>query len=232
MAKEIILPTVLREDTHFYKQYEEQLKPYLGQYYISYSTASGVDKYMEDLIKGKFAGIKPKPTCYTELGGFLGRAIETGEFEKENPYGFEVDASLDINKFRPEGAEYEKLVIMPLFDNVIFIGFIDVYLKTEKGARVRDNKSGAWKKQSEYTSKDYTQLLLYANALDETIESIGVDFFERINSHISPPLKLTGRTEDIPLEYSEEKVKFAVEKLKKNTQRISELYSTYLKIFG
>jgi len=232
MAKKIVLPTVLREDTHFYKAYEAQLKPYLGYYYISYSTASGVDKYMEDLIKRKFAKIKLPETCYTSLGGFLGKAVETGEFEKENPYGFIVDESLDISKYRPEGAEYEKLVIMPLFENVIFIGFIDVYYKNGEGAIVRDNKSGSWTKRSEYTSDEYTQLVLYAKALDENIDSIGVDFFERSGSHISPPLKLTGKTEDIPLEYSPERVKYAIEKLKKNTERISELYETYLKVFG
>lgn len=238
--KNIKLPSRITEESWFYKdsQYTEQIKPFLGWQYVSYSTAGDVTQYFEDTIKQKIAGLDTyKDTCYTLLGNYLGEAIETGKFSENNPEGFVVDSSLDLSRYRPDGAEYEKLVTLILSEEekVVFIGFIDVCHDKNGKKRLRDNKSGSSTKVKDYTLDKYIQLVLYAYALEqkgENIDSIGVDFFERIGSHLNKPLKLTGKHTDISLEYNKDRIDFALKKIYENTQYISDLYTTYLKIFG
>jgi hypothetical protein len=56
--KNLILPTVLSEQSWFYEANREVLQPYLGQPYLSYSTAESWSEYREDMIKQKFAKIQ------------------------------------------------------------------------------------------------------------------------------------------------------------------------------
>ena len=59
MAKSnLVLPSVLTENSWFYKLHEEELKPFLGQPYLSYSSAESWESYQEDFIKQKFAGLE------------------------------------------------------------------------------------------------------------------------------------------------------------------------------
>lgn len=234
--KNINLPTKVK-DSWFYQeeQYKEQLKEYEDWSYISYSTAGDLTEYFEDLIKEKITKVKSyTENCYTRLGNWWGTAQAQGFFDESDE--FAVDTSFDINKFRPEGAEYEKLVTLELSkeEKVLFIGFIDVYYERNGLSYLRDSKTGSATKVKNYEKEKYTQLVLYAYALEQKghkIGGIGVDFFERKGSHLNPPLVLTGKHIDIPLEYSKERVKFAMDTLLKNTQYVSDLYTTYQKYF-
>lgn len=234
--KNINLPTKI-EDSWFYKdeKYREQLEPYLGWQYISYSTAGDLTEYFEDLIKEKITKVKGyTETVYSRFGNFIGYLIESGTPPEDNPEGFLIDSSFDVSKFRPEGAEYEKLVTLELSkeEKVLFIGFIDVYYERNGLSYLRDSKTGSESKVGNYKKDKYTQLVLYAYALEQSgykIGGIGVDFFYRNGSHLNPPLKLSGKHTDIPLEYSKERIKFALDTLLKNTQYISDLYTTYQK---
>lgn len=235
--KNINLPTKI-EDSWFYKdeKYKEQLEPYKDWSYISYSTAGDLTEYFEDLIKEKITKVKGyTETVYTRLGNWLGDAQGKGYFEPSDE--FEVSPDFDINKFRPEGAEYEKLVTLELSkeEKVLFIGFVDVYYERNGLSYLRDSKTGSESKVDNYKKDKYTQLVLYAYALEQSgykIGGIGVDFFERKGSHLNPPLVLTGKHTDIPLKYSKERIKFALDTLLKNTQYISDLYTTYQKYFN
>lgn len=229
------------ENSWFYKEerYKAQLEPYKDWMYISYSTAGDLTEYFEDMIKEKITKVKSyTDNVYTRLGNILGDAQEKGVFDQEKlGEDFKIDPIFDINKYRPEGAEYEKLVTLVLSeeDKVLFIGFIDVFFERDGKAYLRDSKTGSSTKSKKYEGKDYIQLVLYAYALEEmghVIGGIGVDFFERTGSHISPPLVLTAKHKDISLQYNEERKKFALDILCENTQYISDLYTTYLKIFG
>lgn len=237
--KNINLPTKIK-DSWFYKEerYKKDLEQYEDWSYISYSTAGDITEYFEDLIKEKITKVKGyTSTVYTEFGGFVGEYIETSELPKENPNGFIIDKSFDISKFRPEGAEYEKLVTLELSkeEKVLFIGFIDIYFEKGGLSYLRDAKTGSASKKDNYSKEKYIQLVLYAMALESKgykIGGIGVDFFERINSHFKPPLTLSNNHTDILLEYTEERKKFALETLLKNTQYISDLMTTYQKVFN
>lgn len=229
------------ENSWFYKEerYKAQLEPYKDWMYISYSTAGDLTEYFEDMIKEKIAKVKSyTDNVYTRIGNILGDAQEKGVFDQEKlGDDFRIDPSFDIDKYRPEGAEYEKLVTLVLSeeDKVLFIGFIDVFFEREGKAYLRDSKTGSSSKSKKYEGKEYIQLVLYAYALEKmgfVIGGIGVDFFERIGSHMNKPLILTGKHTDIPLEFNEERKKFALDTLCTNTQYISDLYTTYLKVFG
>lgn len=230
------LPSILTEDTWFYKQpeYQKMLKKHLGKYYVSYSTASGVDEYFPDFVKNKLIGLPNKGSVYTRLGNFLGEAVEKGYFSEENPDGFEGMENIDLEVLRVEGAEYERLIVVD-FGEWILIGFIDRYVETEDGVVITDFKTGAKNKKKQYLDPSYTQVMLYANAVEnegKTIADTNVYFIEREGSHIKPPLRLTSNQETLPLEYSDDRVKYALNKLVDNVKKISKYKNVYDKYFG
>ena len=236
MAKvKVNLPNVITEDSHFYKEYEDQLKPYLGKMYISYSTVNSfLGDFKSDCIKSKIIGVRNEGSVYTELGGYVGTAIETGEFPKENPHGFTIDPSFSLESLRTPGAEYERLIVIDRGDYVV-IGFIDKWVQEEDGVVLDDFKTGSATKIKEYESPDYVQLVLYGYAEElrgNKVKSINVTFIERDGSHIKPPLNITNKIKRFPLEYSKERITFALAKLDKAVEGISSLYTTYQKIFS
>lgn len=233
--KGINLPTKLTEETWFYKDHKEVLEPHLGKFYISYSTQESYNNYFEDFIKKKFAKIELPSSIYAELGNYLGTAVETGEFPKENPNDFQGKENIDLNNIRKEGAEYERLVVID-FEDFIFVGFIDVFHEDEKlGCTVVDLKTGGSKKEETYESDNYKQTDLYAFALEEEgkkIRQTGVYFVRRKGSHVNPPLKIDKEQFFIDRKYTRGKGRKAVNHLKKSVKEISQLYTTYQKIFG
>lgn len=230
------LPTVITKDVWFYEENKDVLEKYLGVPYISYSSVSSFTSptYFDGFIKSKFAGIRDDGSVYTFFGSFLGESIEHGVWQ-ENKHGFEGMDKIDLNALRCEGAEYEKFVVID-FEGFILIGFIDKAVKDEElGWSITDFKSGATKKIDEYKSKEYVQTVLYSHALElqgEKINKHSVTFVEREGSHINPPLKFSGKKTEIPLEYNKERVEYARDKVIKAVKGISDLYTTYLKIFG
>ena len=137
----INLPSVLTEDTHFYQEHKEKLQPYLGRPYISYSSVSSWFDYKDDFIKQKFAGIKLPDGIYALMGNYVGEAIEHGYFAENNPNGFEGQENLDFSRYRKEGAEYEKLIVIDMGDYII-VGFIDIFYVENETVNVEDMKSG------------------------------------------------------------------------------------------
>ena len=130
------LPSILTEESWFYEKHKEELKPFLGKPYLSYSTAQSYENYTEDFVKQKLVGLPRTNTVYSDLGNFLGSAVETGEWG-DNPHGFEGMENVDLEKLRPENAQYEKLIIID-FGDWFCLGFIDVYAKTDEGVIIVD----------------------------------------------------------------------------------------------
>ena len=229
----INLPTILTEDTHFYKKYEKDLKHLLGTPYISYSTMnSWMDlKYRGDFIKQKLLGIKLPSGVYADLGTYLGTAVETGEFPKDNPHGFTGQENVDLEKYRKPGAEYEKIIIIER-DGYFIVGFIDIYYENSAGEKhLEDNKTGGKDKESEYKSDDYLQTVLYNYALGGECKT-GVNFFRRTGSHINPPLHLSKEQFYIPIEYNEKRVDTALKKVDKAIKEITEIKNVFDKFFA
>ena len=230
----INLPSVLTEDTHFYQEHKEKLQPYLGRPYISYSSVSSWFDYKDDFIKQKFAGIQLPSGIYALMGNYVGEAIEHGYFSENNPTGFEGQENLDFSRYRKEGAEYEKLIVIDMGDYVI-VGFIDIFYVENETVNVEDMKSGGKLKEKAYESEDYIQTVLYGHAIEKEYgkePKIGVNFIRREGSHVNPPLKIGKEQFYIPNVYSKERVEKALKKVDTAVREISELYSTYLKFFG
>lgn len=233
-----MLPTILTENTHFYKGNEKKLKKFLGKPYISYSSVSSYIDYQEDFIKQKFAKIKLPDGLYAALGTFVGQAIETGSFNVENPNGFSGLENLDLKKLRPKGAEYEKLITIDMGDYFI-VGFIDIFTFDKKTgvAMVSDCKSGGSSKEDSYKSKEYIQTTLYAKAIQDEYGTkckevkTKILFIRREGSHINPPLHISKEQFEIPLEYNEERVKYALDKVDNAVKGISKLYEVYTRVF-
>lgn len=231
----IILPSVISEDCWFYKANESLCKPHLGKYYISYSTASSWFEYRDDFIKQKIAGITLPEGIYGKFGSYVGHFVEHGEFPLENPHGFTGQENLSAEDLRPDGAEYEKMILIDRGEYCI-IGFIDIYHEYEQGVvRITDNKTGGKGKESTYKKPEYVQVILYAYAIEQLGKTVGktdVMFIRREGSHINPPLHISKERFSIPLEYSPERVKYALEKMDKAVNEISDLYKTYKKYFS
>lgn len=230
------LVSKLTEDTWFYKvdKYQEQLKPFLGKPYISYSTMESWIEYTEDFIKEKLVGLPQQPGIYKDLGSYLGHAYEHGEFPLENPRGFIGQENIDFDEIRHPDAEYEKLIIIDCGEYFI-VGFIDKFVRFEDGVWVNDLKTVGKDKEKKYMGEDYTQVILYSHALEklgEKIKRTDVLAVRREGSHINPPLKIGKEQFYIPLDYNEKRVKFALDKVDKAVKEISEIKTVYDKYFG
>jgi hypothetical protein len=227
-----MLPTILTEQTHFYKENEELCKPHLNKPYISYSSIDSWFNYPEDFIKQKFAHISLPDGIYAMLGTFVGEAIENGEFG-ENEYGFTGLENVDLKTLRPEGAEYEKMILIDRGAYVI-VGFIDIYTEYGGKCHIRDMKSGGAKKEFKYQLEEYIQTVLYGYGMElqgKVVDKTDVYFIRRTGSHFKPPLNLSEEQFVIPLEYNEQRVKYALDRVDKAVKEIAELYKTYVKIF-
>jgi hypothetical protein len=231
MAK-LNLPSKLTKDSWFYEKHKDVLEKHLDKQYISYSTQSSWVDYREDFIKQKLANIKLPDSIYSAFGSWVGESTEHG-VAQVNDYDFKGAENLELIP-RPEGAIYERLIVID-FGEWILIGFIDVFVEKEgKVASLVDIKSGGAKKEEGYKKEEYTQVILYAKALEDegyTIDKTGVWFVRRTGSHIKPPLTLSTEQFYIPLEYNQERVDYAINKLKKAVEEISEINTTFQKIF-
>jgi hypothetical protein len=226
----IVLPTVINKDVWFYEEHKEVLEQHLGKPYVSYSTLNSYYEYQEDLIKKKILGIELEPGVYADFGTWVGTSIETGEWQK-NDHNFIGAENLDIQD-RMEGAEYEKFIIIDMGEYIV-IGFIDVYLPTEDGDIVIDVKTGKKGAQNKYIKPEYIQIILYAHALElagRNVTQASIWYIERVGSHVNPPLGIGESQLMVDLEYSPERVKYAMDRLDEGTRAISEVYKTYLKL--
>lgn len=228
------LTSRLTKDTWFYNEpkYQEQLKPFLGRYYISYSTMESWFEYREDFIKEKLVGLPQPHGIYKEFGSYLGSAYETGVFP-ENKYGFVGQENINFEELRHPDAEYEKLIIIDRGEYIV-IGFIDKFVRFDDGVWVNDMKTLGKGKEEKYKGENYTQVILYSHALEENGEKIkrtDILAVRREGSHINPPLKISKENFYIPLEYNKKRVDFALKKVDKAVKEISEIKSVYDKFF-
>jgi len=233
MKKEIQLPTVLTKDCWFYENNKELLDPHLGKYYISYSTLSSWEDYRGDFIKQKLAGITLPDSVYAKFGNWVGESVEHGVVQ-ENSYGFTGGENINLIERSPND-NYERMILINMGEYVV-IGFIDIL--TEVGdflVNSLDIKTGGKGKEDQYMKPEYIQTTLYNKALEDegyTINKTGVWFCRRDGSHVKPPLNLTKEQFYIPLEYNEERVKYALDKTDRVVREISEYYKVFLKVFA
>lgn len=234
MAKsKIMLPSKLTKDCWFYEDNKELVEPHLGKFYVSYSTISSWEDYRGDFIKQKLAGITLPDSVYASFGTWVGTSVEVGENQPNN-YGFTGEENLKLIE-RKEGDKYERMILIDMGEYVI-IGFIDIFREiSPMVVDIEDIKTGGAKKEEEYKKESYIQLLLYANALVREgyeINKMGVWFCRRTGSHIKPPLNLSTEQFYVPLEYNEDRVKYALAKVDRVVLEISEYFACCQKYFN
>lgn len=233
MAKiKINLPSRLEKTNWFYEDNKELLDPHLGKFYISYSTVSSWEDYRSDFIKQKLAGIKLPDSIYGSFGTWVGTSVEHGEVQTNN-YGFTGGENINLIECK-EGDKYERMILIDMGDYCI-LGFIDIMREiSHLVADVADIKTGGASKEAEYKKESYIQVILYAYALaleGYSINNIGVWFCRRTGSHVKPPLNLSTEQFYIPLDYTEERIKYALDKVNRVVGEISEYFSVYQKYF-
>lgn len=225
---EVNLVSVLTEKSWFYKDNEELCKTHLGKPYISNSTVESWYEYKEDFIKEKLCGITTPRKIYAEFGSWVGTAIENGFYEDTSEFGGQNNLPLD--KERLVGAEYEKMILIDRGFYVI-LGFIDRFLKLPcGGVEIKDYKTGGKLKEVKYSSEDYIQVILYAYALElmgERIKNTNISFIRREGYHKKLPLLISTEQFVIPLEYNQERVKFALTKVDKAVKEITEFKNVF-----
>ena len=228
------IPSVLTEETWFYKEHELLLKPYLGWKYVSYSTLTSVEDYEEGFIKHKLLKLPNDGTIYTTLGTVVGTTLETGEKPSDIPSDIQFAKDFDINTIRNPEAEFEKITILELADDLFMVGFCDMVETLEDGSLIiTDLKTGAENKKPYYNSEKYYQLISYAYALTKmgyNVSRIKVEFVLRTGSHIKPPLVVNNKFSTFELEYNKERVKYALDRIDKSVKKISSLYKTFKKL--
>jgi hypothetical protein len=233
MAKtKINLPSKLNNECWFYKGNEKLIDSHLGKFYISYSTVSSWEDYRGDFIKQKLAGIKLPDSIYGSFGSWVGTSVEHGEVQANN-YGFTGGENINLIQ-RTENDKYERMILIDMGEYVI-IGFVDIMREVlPKVIETIDIKTGGAKKEEEYKKESYIQTTLYSKALEDegyTINASGVWFCRRTGSHIKPPLNLSTEQFYIPLEYSEKRVKYALDKVDRVVNEISEYFTCFEKYF-
>lgn len=228
----INLPSKLNNHCWFYKGNEKLIDPHLGKFYISYSTVSSWEDYRGDFIKQKLAGIKLPDSIYGSFGSWVGTSVEHGEVQANN-YGFTGGENIDLIQ-RTENDKYERMILIDMGEYVI-IGFVDIMREVlPKVIETIDIKTGGTKKEEEYKKEGYIQTTLYSKALEDegyTINASGVWFCRRTGSHIKPPLNLSTEQFYIPLEYNEKRVKYALDKVDRVVNEISEYFTCFEKYF-
>jgi hypothetical protein len=227
------LPTKLSKENWFYKGNEALINPHLDKFYISYSTISSWEDYRTDFIKQKLVGAILPDSIYSAFGSWVGTSVELGQ-EQANNYGFTGGENISLIE-RHEGDKYERMILIDMGEYCI-IGFIDIMREiAPMVVNVLDVKTGGSKKEEEYKKESYIQVMLYSKALENEgykINGVGVWFCRRTNSHIRPPLNLSTEQFYIPLEYTEDRVKYALDKVNRVVKEISEYYNCYQKFFS
>lgn len=229
----INLPSKLDKSNWFYKGNEKLIDPHLGKFYISYSTISSWEEYRTDFIKEKLAGIKLPDSIYADFGSWVGTTVEINEIQPNN-HSFTGGENISLIP-RRKNTTYERMILIDMGEFVV-IGFIDIFEDLgDKIVNCADIKTGGAGKEATYKKDNYIQLILYCYALvleRYTINEMGVWFCRRTGSHIKPPLHLSTEQFYIPLEYNEERVKYALDKVKRVVEEISEYVTVYNKYFG
>lgn len=208
-----------------------------GNYYVSYSQLSTWKKSKREYIRQYFFGELFEGNAYTDFGSKVGKALENNDFSEF------TKAEQKILKSIPRYDEFEREIKLDL-GGFYVKGFIDTSSapeESEKGKHIRriaDYKTGdKAKKASEYQSDDYTQLDIYAAALEQEFgtlpDSVCVYLIDRKgNAFQNEELVLGDGFITITKDTTPERVKAVKEDIIETVQEISDYYQLFLKLNG
>lgn len=197
-----------------------------GNPYISYSQISKW-KYpkggKKDYILSYFFGERFDGNAYTDFGTLIGEALENNDFSS-----FTAKEKV-VLKMVTRLDEFEREIKFD-FGDFYVKGFIDT--NDKECTLVIDYKTGALNKEEEYQKESYTQLALYAGALEQETGKLPkearVELIERAgNAFRGEELTLGKTVLQIPQDISPERIKAVKEDVVKVATEISEYYRVF-----
>lgn len=238
----IKLPRTFTEEVWTKLEERPEWKSYIGLPSTSYSMLTSFDEYTHDAIKNYLFGIREDIGPFAPYGNSVGRYLESRGTEIDTDWLSEDDVDyLATQLYKDEKYEFERPIVIPIeigSDTVIFYGFIDLYSPSGP-SQVLDFKTGNIDRAAKkYKSEEYQQTRLYSYGLELegiTTEYCGVKLFGRKGDGDVQwgPLRLTGESKDIPTPYNKaETEKYINDKVIPQIKAISDMYKSYLKMFG
>lgn len=204
-----------------------------GKFYVSYSQLSTWKKSKREYIRQYFFGESFDGNAYTEFGSKIGQALENNDFSEF------TKEEQKILKTIPRYDEFEREIKLD-FGDFYVKGFIDTSSKPNKKgvAKIADYKTGdKVKKAPEYQSDDYTQLDIYAAALEQEFgnlpESVIVYLIDRKgNAFQNEELVLGDGFITITKDVNPKRIEQVKKDILKTVKEISEYYQVFLKLNG
>lgn len=238
----IKLPRTFTEEVWERLGKRPEWKKYIGLPSTSYSMLDSFDNYTNDAIKNYLFKIKEDIGPFAFYGSAVGEYFESIGEEIDTNWLSEDDVDyLSTQLFTDEKHEFERPIVIPIeigSDTVVFYGFIDLYSPSGP-SQVIDFKTGNIDRAAKkYKSNEYQQTRLYSYGLELegiTTEYCGVKLFGRKGDGDVQwgPLRLTGESKDIPTPYNKaETERYINDIMKPKIKTISDMYKSYLKIFG
>ena len=197
-----------------------------GNQYLSYSQIHSFFNNRRDYIRQYFLGEKFEGNTYTKFGKLLGEALEKGDFS------IFTNKEQEFLKTIPRYDEFEREVRLQR-DGFYVIGYIDS--NTSDCVKILDYKTGDMDKESVYTSEDYSQLYIYAAALEQELGKLpkkaSVILIERLgNPFKKEKLGLGDKYIPIDKKVTKKAIKEVINKVDKTAKEISDLYEVFLKL--
>lgn len=198
-----------------------------GKPYISYSQISKW-KYpkggKKDYIKSYFFGERFEGNAYTDFGTLIGEALEKNDFS-----AFSDKEKKTLKKITRLD-EFEREIKFDM-GSFYVLGFIDT--NDKECTTLIDYKTGSMDKVDVYTKEDYTQLAIYAGAIEQETgklpESAHVELIERIgNAFQGEDLALGDEVVQIPQDISKERV----EAVRADVEKVAKEISDYYRVFN
>lgn len=198
-----------------------------GVPYLSYSQMSTWKKSKRDYIRQYFFGERFEGNAYTDFGGDIGSALENNDF---SAYTKEEQEFLNT---LPRLDQFERKVRLEFKEGFYVTGFIDTNSSDFK--KIKDYKTGDMSKEAEYDNDNYTQLEIYAMALEQETgilpEEAEVILIERTgNAFKGEELKLGSQFKVIPRSLDVFRLETVRQDIVKIAYEISEYYKIFLEL--
>ena len=211
-----------------------------GVPYVSYSQLSTWKRSKRDYIRQYFLGERFVGNAYTEMGSKVGEALENNDFSE-----FTLTEQ-EFLKTVPRYDQFERKINLQM-EGFIVVGYIDsntLSHKTKGGNKVEvvdkilDYKTGdVSKKRAEYEDDKYTQLDIYAAAMQQETGYLPTDvkviLIDRTgNAFKGEELKLGKEFITITKNVTQERVDKVLKEVQEIAEEISAYYKLYLKLNG
>ncbi len=201
-----------------------------GNYYISYSQINKWKRSKREYIRNYFFGENTSSVGlqkYGDFGTLIGEALENNDFTK-----FSKEEQKFMNSV-PRYDDFERKISLDM-NGYYVTGYIDT--NSTDLNKIADYKTGDInKKKSDYTSKDYIQLDIYAAAIQQETGVLPKDIKviligRKGNAFKGEDLILSKEFITIDRKVTMEDIDKVKQEIDKTAKEISDMYKVFLKL--